>query len=123
MIIAAFVVLLASVSPAMPVEPDVTVPLEARALMLSMPRPQYPEEALTKRITGLGRCVLLFAVIQARLPTFPSWRVRVLRSSTMRRQRRIADGALALERSVVCVCRLHSLSRDEPMKASNQALD
>jgi hypothetical protein len=47
MIIAAFVVLLATVSPAMPVEPDVTGPLETRALMLSMPRPQYPEEALT----------------------------------------------------------------------------
>src|SRR4026207_153777 len=62
MIIAAFVVLLASVSPAMPVEPDVTGPLEARALMLSMSHPQYPEEALTKRITGLGRCELLFAV-------------------------------------------------------------
>src|SRR6266496_5104897 len=58
--ISVFVILLATVSPALPIEPDATVLPQARAVMLSMPRPQYPEEALRKHITGSGRCELLF---------------------------------------------------------------
>jgi TonB family protein len=57
---AALLIVLASISPAVPVEPDATVPPEAHAVMLSMPRPQYPEEALRRHITGSGRCELIF---------------------------------------------------------------
>ena len=38
---------------------DVTVPPEARALMLSMPRPNYPYEARARHITGWGTCEIL----------------------------------------------------------------
>jgi len=55
-----FALLLATASPALSAEPDATVLPEARAIMLSMPRPQYPEEALRKHITGAGRCELVF---------------------------------------------------------------
>jgi TonB family protein len=58
--IAVFVILLATVPPVLPIEPDATVLPQARAVMLSMPRPQYPEEALRKHITGSGRCELVF---------------------------------------------------------------
>jgi TonB family protein len=58
--IAILALLLATASPALPAEPDATVLPEARTIMLSMPRPQYPEEALRRHITGSGRCELIF---------------------------------------------------------------
>jgi TonB family protein len=38
---------------------DVTVPPEARALMLAMPRPKYPYEARARHITGQGMYEIL----------------------------------------------------------------
>ena len=38
---------------------DVTVPPEARALMLAMPRPKYPYEARARHITGRGMYEIL----------------------------------------------------------------
>ena len=74
--LAAFAILFAITPAALPREADTTVPPQARSLMLSMPRPQYPEEALRRHITGSGKCELLFDVNTGRVT-----RVLVLESS------------------------------------------
>jgi TonB family protein len=68
--------LFATAAVALAIEPDSTVLPEARPLMLSMPRPRYPEETLRRHITGSGRCELLFDVHTGRVT-----RVTVLESS------------------------------------------
>jgi TonB family protein len=57
-IIIAVTLIITAVS-AFGVDADVTVPPEARALMLSMPRPKYPYEARARHITGRGICEIL----------------------------------------------------------------
>jgi len=57
-------------------EPDVTVPLRAGQLMLQMPKPAYPAEAVAKRITGSGKYEVAF-----HLETGAVTRVRVLEST------------------------------------------
>ena len=53
------VMLVMSTLSAFGVDANVTVPTEARALMLTMPRPKYPYEARARQITGRGICELL----------------------------------------------------------------
>ena len=75
-IVAAFVVLLATISPALSIEPDATVIPSMRPYMLSMPRPQYPEEARKRLIMGSGMCELTFELDTGRVT-----RVIVIESS------------------------------------------
>jgi TonB family protein len=54
-----FGLLLAAACHALATEADVAVPPQMRRIMLSMPRPTYPVEALNRRITGRGMCELV----------------------------------------------------------------
>src|SRR5437773_9341853 len=71
-----FALLLAIASSALSAEPDATVVPSMRPYMFSMPRPQYPEEARRRLITGSGRCELVFDLDTGRVT-----RVIVIESS------------------------------------------
>src|ERR1700730_14838528 len=52
--LAAIIFLCAIVSPLFGAQPDVSVPPGSTRFMLSMPKPEYPPEARSRRITGRG---------------------------------------------------------------------
>jgi TonB family protein len=97
------VTLLITTLAALGADADMTVPPEARALMLTMPRPKYPYEARARHITGRGTYEILMdtksgmvtrvVVVQstgskvldkAAVEAFSSWRARPGKISRIR---------------------------------------